>query len=1211
MEITVTDENETPVIDSITIDDYVENGTGDVADFSATDPENDTIEWTLSGDDDAYFDIDDETGVLTFVAPPDYELMVDGVQKYTYDITVQASDDEFTAALPVTITVDNVDESPVISGETENDTVNPFFDHEENDAAPIHRFSALDPEGTAITWELDGTDKDELSITGGVLEFPSAPNYEDPQDSGGNNVYYITVKATDNTNNSAILPVTVTVTNVNEDPQFDAETATVEVDENTPASRNIESPFKATDEDTADRLTYTLSGTDKDSFKLVSSHSNGAQLQTKATLDYEDTRTYSVTILVRDGVDDVGDPNVTADDTIDITINVTNLDETGTVTLSNEQPEEEQSITATLEDVDGGVTGKTWQWATASSRTSSSWTNATGTGSTSATYTPVNADVNKYLRATASYTDGQGSGKTAHEIAANRVDAKPPDPMPPVFSLASTDRSVAENAAIKTNVGRPVTAKDPERKALTYSLETGTDANSFDILQSSGQIQTKVALNYEAKSTYVVTVRATDPGGLYDTIVVTINIVDVPEAPGKVVISAVMRSPVNEQNSLMVKWQPPVNTGPDITGYNLKYAPKDTNGWAEDETSLTQKELAQLLPDTEYVVMVNAKNDEGAGTWSESGTGKTEAKAEVDWLDLTARFGAASYSVREGSTKTITVTLSPAADRRQSIPITVTAGSAESGDYTVTRLTNGELPFVPGNTSVSFTFRANHDSDKSNETVTLALGTLPTKILAGSITSVTVRINDDDNTPPPRRPTPPSTPTTTTQPTPTPKIPSTPTPPGGGGGGGGFFFGGFGGGSGSGGSGSGGSSGGGTSSDANRPPYFDEGVATERSVTEHTDRAVYLGDPVTATDPDGDVLTYALGGRDAESFALDSQTGQLITSAVLDFELKPSYDVVMTVVDGRGAADAIEITVKVIDLTEVPIYSPETQAAALVKPDESTTIETRDGAASVTFPAQSRDGYYWARLDSGTSRCGFDPGDEELQASLIVEFFDRWGTREHVVVLLNPATVELRLDADPFGGTEAVLAAHARGAFSIYARNYATLQWSQVAFTLAVDDEGRVIITMSDLTSLDCFAVTTLAALFTPGQPAATPTPTPTPVPTLRGEVQPTPTPTLTPAPKAEPPPTPTVESEGIKIPLLMPQAVAEAGEVENPTPDAPDTEERTEPTPAPVAMEAQLGPELEDGGLSVWPILLMALGAALLASSLWLFLSAKRRRKF
>ena len=67
-----------------------------------------------------------------------------------------------------------------------------------------------------------------------------------------------------------------------------------------------------------------------------------------------------------------------------------------------------------------------------------------------------------------------------------------------------------------------------------------------------------------------------------------------------------------------------------------------------------------------------------------------------------------------------------------------------------------------------------------------------------------------------------------------------------------------------------------------------------------TSRAVYIGEAVTATDPDGDVLTYALGGKDADSFALDSQTGQLITSTTLDLELKLSYEIVMTVTDGRG-----------------------------------------------------------------------------------------------------------------------------------------------------------------------------------------------------------------------------------------------------------------------------------------------------------------------
>ncbi len=155
---------------------------------------------------------------------------------------------------------------------------------------------------------------------------------------------------------------------------------------------------------------------------------------------------------------------------------------------------------------------------------------------------------------------------------------------------------------------------------------------------------------------------------------------------------------------------------------------------------------------------------------------------------------------------------------------------------------------------------------------------MPTNILAGSIATVTVRITDDDNTP---------------RPTPRPSLPDPPTTgnddndndrddrPGGGGTGGGGFFGGFGGGSGAGGTDSEGDGDGGGYSGPNRPPYFNEGVSTDPSVTEHTNRAVYLGDPVTATDPDGDVLTYALGGRDADSFALDSHTGQLITKAVL------------------------------------------------------------------------------------------------------------------------------------------------------------------------------------------------------------------------------------------------------------------------------------------------------------------------------------------
>ena len=77
-------------------------------------------------------------------------------------------------------------------------------------------------------------------------------------------------------------------------------------------------------------------------------------------------------------------------------------------------------ITATLTDPDGGVTGITWKWAVADAA------NGTSTdiiGATSASYTPVEADVGKFLRATATYTDRHASGKTAQAATANAVAA--------------------------------------------------------------------------------------------------------------------------------------------------------------------------------------------------------------------------------------------------------------------------------------------------------------------------------------------------------------------------------------------------------------------------------------------------------------------------------------------------------------------------------------------------------------------------------------------------------------------------------------------------------------------------------------------------------------------------------------------------------------------------------------------------------------------
>jgi PKD repeat protein len=69
-------------------------------------------------------------------------------------------------------------------------------------------------------------------------------------------------------------------------------------------------------------------------------------------------------------------------------------------------------------------------------------------------------------------------------------------------------------------------------------------------------------------------------------------------------------------------------------------------------------------------------------------------------------------------------------------------------------------------------------------------------------------------------------------------------------------------------------------------------------------------------------LTYTLGGIDAASFGIDSGTGQLKTSAPLDYETKTTYSVIATVSDGQ-LTDSINITINVTDINEnnAPVFT--------------------------------------------------------------------------------------------------------------------------------------------------------------------------------------------------------------------------------------------------------------------------------------------------
>ncbi len=106
----------------------------------------------------------------------------------------------------------------------------------------------------------------------------------------------------------------------------------------------------------------------------------------------------------------------------------------------------------------------------------------------------------------------------------------------------------------------------------------------------------------------------------------------------------------------------------------------------------------------------------------------------------TVRLSASPNPVNEGSSVTVTATLSSALTSNVSIPVTLTDNTAESGDHgSLTSITINS-----GATSGTGTITTNQDTDEDDERFTVALGTLPSSVTAGSPSSVTITISDDD-----------------------------------------------------------------------------------------------------------------------------------------------------------------------------------------------------------------------------------------------------------------------------------------------------------------------------------------------------------------------------------------------------------------------------------------------------------------------------------
>ena len=157
-------------------------------------------------------------------------------------------------------------------------------------------------------------------------------------------------------------------------------------------------------------------------------------------------------------------------------------DDDGVVTLSQSQPVEGETVSATLTDPDGDVTGTTWQWET-SPNGAPGWTNISG--ATFETYTPVAADVGRFIRATASYTDTVGPGKGAESVSS--------------ASVSADDDGVVTISPLQPVVGEMVTANltDPDNGvtglAWQWQMSPNGSPGWIDRLGATSQTYTPVA----------------------------------------------------------------------------------------------------------------------------------------------------------------------------------------------------------------------------------------------------------------------------------------------------------------------------------------------------------------------------------------------------------------------------------------------------------------------------------------------------------------------------------------------------------------------------------------------------------------------------------------------------------------------------------------------------------------------------------------------
>jgi serralysin len=292
----------TPIITSTGTLSILENSAA-VTSVTATDADLPTqsLAYSISGGSDSMlFSINLSTGELTFIAAPDYEMQKDAGLDNIYNVTVQASDGAFASTQDISVTVTPVNDNiPIITSPA-------GLSIYENTTA-ITTITATDsdlPAQTLIYSIIGGADSPLFTINSstGSLAFVASHDYEIPNDVGVDNIYNVTVQASDGTLN-ATQNIAIGILPVNDNSPAITSLNSFSIPENT----SVIATLTAIDADRPSQpLTYSIiSGLDALKFSIVSASGELKFITVpdfEVPTDFNLDNIYEVVVQVSDGI---------------------------------------------------------------------------------------------------------------------------------------------------------------------------------------------------------------------------------------------------------------------------------------------------------------------------------------------------------------------------------------------------------------------------------------------------------------------------------------------------------------------------------------------------------------------------------------------------------------------------------------------------------------------------------------------------------------------------------------------------------------------------------------------------------------------------------------------------------------------------------------------------------------------------------------------